>query len=52
MTDCIAVIIDFSSLLLNVDERNRFINQSNRGSAKMSDIQKFMQKKWKINPIL
>ena len=52
MIDCIAVIIDFSSLYLNVDGRNRFINQSNMGSAKMSDIRKFMQKKWKVNTIL
>ena len=52
MTDCIAVIIDFSSLYLNVDGRNRFINQSNRGSAKKSDIRKFLQKKWKVNAIL
>ena len=28
------------------------INQSNRGSAKMSDIRKFLQKKWKVNAIV
>ena len=42
----------FFSLQLNVDGRNIFINQSNRGSAKMSDIRKFLQKKWKVNAIL
>ena len=49
MTGCIAVIIDFSS---NDDGRNRFINQSNMGSAKMSDKRKYLQKKWKENAIL
>ena len=37
---------------MNVDGLNRFITQSNRGSAKMSDILKFLQKKRKVNVIL
>ena len=37
---------------MNADGRIRFINQSNRASAKMSDLQFFPAEKWKVNVIL
>ena len=42
----------FFFLITNVDGRNRFKNQSNWGSAKMSDIPQFLHKKRKVNAIL